>query len=94
MCEYVVRANADEFDPGEFLLDMKDGALSVLSYCDYRLLREDPATALRVLFRNQCADVAIHGRWIDAVVKGEVEPGKAIVNAHRGVMRYYKKDEF
>ena len=25
------------------------------------------------------------------VVKGEVEPGKAIVNAHRGVMRYYKK---
>jgi hypothetical protein len=49
---------------------------------------------LRVLFRNQCADVAIHGRWIDAVVKGEVEPGKAIVNAHRGVMRYYKKDEF
>jgi len=21
-------------------------------------------------------------------------PGKAIVNAHRGVMRYYKKDEF
>ena len=94
MCEYVVRANADEFDPGEFLLDMKDGTLNVYSYCDHRLLREDPATALRVLFRNQCADVAIHGRWIDAVVKGEVEPGKAIVNAHRGVMRYYKKDEF
>ena len=94
MCEYVVRANADEFDPGEFLLDMKDGTLNVYSYCDHRLLREDPATALRVLFRNQCADVAIHGRWIYAVVKGEVEPGKAIVNAHRGVMRYYKKDEF
>ena len=94
MCEYVVRANADEFDPGEFLLDMKDGALSVLSYCDYRLLREDPSTALRVLFRNQCADVAIHGRRIEAVVKGEVAPGKALVNAHRDIMRYYKKDEF
>ena len=28
------------------------------------------------------------------VVKGEVEPGKTIVNAHRGIMRYYKKYEF
>ena len=94
MCEYVVRANADEFDPGEFLLDMKDGALNVHSCCDGRLLREDPATALRVLFRNQCADVAIHGRRIEAVVKGEIEPGRAIVNAHRDVMRRCKNGEF
>ena len=41
MCEYVVRANADQYDPGDFLLCMDDGALDVHTYCNKRLLRED-----------------------------------------------------
>jgi len=94
MCEYVVRANADQYDPGDFLLCMDDGALDVYTDCNKRLLREDHATALRILLRNQCADIAVHGRWIEAVVNGEMEPVKAIAKAHKGIMKYYEKDEF
>lgn len=94
MCEYVVRANADQYDPGDFLLCMDDGALDVYTDCNKRLLREDHATALRILLRNQCADIAVHGRWIEAVVNGEMEPVKAIARAHKGIMKYYEKDEF